>query len=526
MLEALRRRDERRRLRQLARREDAVITLREPAPARGDADRLARELRLRAHRRLRAAGVYAMSPSPSRLAPARRARARGAPRAPPARTAAASARRAPPARSGFSSPALGVRHRRSRCSRVGIGGAIAYQKGCSLASLEPFSIGQNTFIYAADGSRLGVDPVGRRNRQKVPWRAISPWVPKATVAIEDKRFWQHGGIDPIGITRAFWADVSAGQGRPGRLDDHAAARPQPLHLARADVHAQAARGVPRGQARRQVVEAEDPHDLPEPDLLRQPGLRRRGGRADVLLEAGEGADARAGRAARRPAAGAVAGTTRSRTRARHARGATQVLRAMLRDRSRSRGGSTGTSCATTICTSKPGELYKRIRQPYFFSYVRDELVRVYGEARVRHGGLRVYTTIDPRLQRDARQAIKHDAELAGRSGGGGRRDRPGERRDPRDDGRVARAASTTSSTSSPTHVASRARRSRRSCSRRRSRQGMDPESTYYLSAPLALRRPARARSSRGTSRRTTTRTRATRRSRARRSARTTPCTRG
>jgi penicillin-binding protein 1A len=61
---------------------------------------------------------------------------------------------------------------------------------------------------------------------------------------------------------------------------------------------------------------------------------------------------------------------------------------------------------------KPGALYKKIRQPYFFSYVRDELVRVYGEARVRHGGLRVYTTIDPRLQREARKAIKDTLYLS------------------------------------------------------------------------------------------------------------------
>src|SRR3954469_25150011 len=62
---------------------------------------------------------------------------------------------------------------------------------------------------------------------------------------------------------------------------------------------------------------------------------------------------------------------------------------------------------------KPGALYKKIRQPYFFSYVRDELVRVYGEARVRHGGLRVYTTIDPHLQQDARQAITNTLTLPG-----------------------------------------------------------------------------------------------------------------
>src|SRR5205814_2842792 len=55
---------------------------------------------------------------------------------------------------------------------------------------------------------------------------------------------------------------------------------------------------------------------------------------------------------------------------------------------------------------KAGRLYSRIREPYFFSYVRDELQKQYGSNTVRSGGLRVYTTIDPRLQRLALQAIK------------------------------------------------------------------------------------------------------------------------
>ena len=40
---------------------------------------------------------------------------------------------------------------------------------------------------------------------------ISPWVPKATIAIEDRRFFDHGGVDPEGIVRALWADLRAGQ---------------------------------------------------------------------------------------------------------------------------------------------------------------------------------------------------------------------------------------------------------------------------------------------------------------------------
>jgi penicillin-binding protein 1A len=55
---------------------------------------------------------------------------------------------------------------------------------------------------------------------------------------------------------------------------------------------------------------------------------------------------------------------------------------------------------------KPGRLYTRIKQPYFFSYVIDELEQVYGANVVREGGLRVYTTIEPRLQYDANVAIR------------------------------------------------------------------------------------------------------------------------
>ena len=74
-------------------------------------------------------------------------------------------------------------------------------------------------------------------------------MPKATVAVEDKRYWEHGGDRPDRHHARVLGRRGAGQGRAGRLDDHAAARAQPLHLARADLHAQAARGVPRREAR-------------------------------------------------------------------------------------------------------------------------------------------------------------------------------------------------------------------------------------------------------------------------------------
>ena len=54
---------------------------------------------------------------------------------------------------------------------------------------------------------------------------------------------------------------------------------------------------------------------------------------------------------------------------------------------------------------KAGKLYTTIREPYFFSYVREQLIAEYGVATVRSGGLKVYTTIHPRFQRVAKRAI-------------------------------------------------------------------------------------------------------------------------
>ena len=41
----------------------------------------------------------------------------------------------------------------------------------------------------------------------VPLRELPDYVPKAFVAIEDRRFYSHRGVDPLGITRALVADV-------------------------------------------------------------------------------------------------------------------------------------------------------------------------------------------------------------------------------------------------------------------------------------------------------------------------------
>jgi 1A family penicillin-binding protein len=45
------------------------------------------------------------------------------------------------------------------------------------------------------------------NRQIVKLSEISPWLIKATLAVEDRRFYEHAGVDVRGLARAAWVDV-------------------------------------------------------------------------------------------------------------------------------------------------------------------------------------------------------------------------------------------------------------------------------------------------------------------------------
>src|SRR6185437_6268366 len=67
--------------------------------------------------------------------------------------------------------------------------------------------------------------------------------------------------------------------------------------------------------------------------------------------------------------------------------------------------------ANTNLGLRPGKRFERIREPYFFSYVEDLLQQEYGSNTVREGGLKVYTTINPALQRAANAAITHVLDL-------------------------------------------------------------------------------------------------------------------
>ncbi|MFE4197120.1 transglycosylase domain-containing protein [Paenarthrobacter sp. NPDC056912] len=60
---------------------------------------------------------------------------------------------------------------------------------------------QNTTILAKDGTPIA--SIYAENRTKVPLDQMSPFIKDAVIAIEDSRFYEHGGIDTTGIMRAL-----------------------------------------------------------------------------------------------------------------------------------------------------------------------------------------------------------------------------------------------------------------------------------------------------------------------------------
>ena len=285
-----------------------------------------------------------------------------------------------------------------------VGGTAVFSSACNLDTLRPVAVGENSFVYASDGSLLGAIPA-ERNRTPVFRGQISPWMAKATVAIEDRRFYEHGGVDPVGILRALVADV-----RARKLVQGGSTITQELvrnlYLSRARtlkrklVEACLAIKLADHWSKNRILTAymnevyygnhaygieaaaETYFSVPAKQLsLVQSALLAGLPQAPSLYDPfHQPADALVRR--------------------------DQVLHAMLVN-----GDITSSQYQAARDDRElglePGRRYTQIREPYFFSYVEDLLQQEYGSNTVREGGLKVYTTINPALQRAARAAITH-----------------------------------------------------------------------------------------------------------------------
>ena len=283
-----------------------------------------------------------------------------------------------------------------------IGATAVFGSSCDLKSLRPVAVGQNSFVYAADGSELGVIPA-ERNRTPVSRAQISPWLPKATVAIEDRRFYQHGGVDPVGIARAVVADVRAGKFvQGGSTITQELVRN--LYLSR------------ERTLKRKIIEAclaiKLSHEWSKDKILNAyMNQVFYGNHAYGIEAAAETYFSRTAKELTLKQAALLAGLPQApssydpfRNPAAALQRRNEVLHAMLVNKDIT-SSEYVRARADGQLGLEPGKRFIRIREPYFFSYVEELLQQEYGSNTVREGGLRVYTTINPALQRAATSAI-------------------------------------------------------------------------------------------------------------------------
>ena len=130
-----------------------------------------------------------------RSAPAPKARARKA-------SGGGSGRRPPRRRSWlgrlvYAGVVLGI------WAAIGLAGLIAYHAS-QLPPIDQLAVPKrppNIAILASDGSLLANR--GETGGRVVSIKELPPYLPRAFVAIEDRRFYDHFGIDPIGVARAI-----------------------------------------------------------------------------------------------------------------------------------------------------------------------------------------------------------------------------------------------------------------------------------------------------------------------------------
>jgi penicillin-binding protein 1A len=273
---------------------------------------------------------------------------------------------------------------------------------CAKSSLQPRSVGRTSLLYAADGELLGSVPTSS-HREPVPLRRMSRWLPEATVAIEDRRFWEHGPLDYEGIVRAAVADVKAGHAVQGAStitqqlvrDRYLAG--QRMTLARKLREACLAVQLAHRWSKRRILTAY----LNDVFYGQHAYGAEAGARTFFARRARDLTLGQAALLAGLPQAPSRLDPLRHPASARARRN--EVLRAL-----RSADAISAARYRALVSRPlgiRPGGRYRRVRARRFVGDAVHALVSRYGGWLARRGGLRIRTTVDLRLQRGAQRAL-------------------------------------------------------------------------------------------------------------------------
>jgi penicillin-binding protein 1A len=296
----------------------------------------------------------------------------------------------------------------------------------SLDTRKPIELGATSRIYAADGkTRLGFI---NANVLRTPVHSdeIPDVVRQATVAIEDRRFYEHQGVDFEGIVRAAIKNVQSKKDIQGGST-------LTMQLVRNLYTGERARTGVAGY-KRKIREAKLAQELED----RHPGRPGKlwivnkyvnsvpygtvGGQTAVGIQAAARIffDKPASQLTLREAA-LLAGLPQAPSNYNPFldTGAAKARRNDVLQRMADQGYITQATATRTMATGlgvKHNRYYTAKREGYVYDYVKQFLIDKYGVDTVLRGGLRVDTTIDLHLQKLARKALDGNLGAPDRAG--------------------------------------------------------------------------------------------------------------
>lgn len=276
-------------------------------------------------------------------------------------------------------------------------------------SPDAFRVAEPTLIYSADGKLLA--RLFLEDRTVVPFSKIDTDLANAIVAVEDERFYLHKGVDWPGIVRAAVTNVMAPTGRPEGASTITQQYVRNTVLLGERTQITLARKVREAYL---ALEIEKRHTKNEILSLYLNTVYFGEGAygaesASRTYFAKHASDLTVGEAA------LLAGIVQqpSRLTAYDNPEGSLARRTLVLGRMLANGYITRAEYAEA--DAEPLSLKRWVepesgiyRAPYFVAHVRKELQQKYPQAVVFKGGLRVYTTLDTRLQAYAEKAVKDD----------------------------------------------------------------------------------------------------------------------
>lgn len=275
------------------------------------------------------------------------------------------------------------------------------------SSLNPKELAQATNIYDRNGVLLYVKHTDGVIRTVIPLSAISPHLIDATIALEDRQFYTHQGIDFPRIVAAAIADLT-----------HQGVQ-------------QGASTITQQLVKRMYVGSANSLERKVREATLALEIERRFSKNEILTlylnqifygHEAYGIEAAAQTYFAKPAkdldiaqAAMLAGIPNApssfdpynpATAAQAMNRQDLVLRDMLRDHYISQAEYD--KAVKETLTFQDGSIQRDLKAPWFVDYVLRQLSQKYGDAVVAGGGLRVTTTLDYNLQRIAEQAVSNN----------------------------------------------------------------------------------------------------------------------